>query len=40
MGLPTPTFSHGGWETKSKPKNKMNFDEKTVMEALTKNNDE
>jgi len=36
-GLPTPTFSHSGWDTKKKaaqPKKKMNFDDEAVMKAL------
>jgi hypothetical protein len=42
-GLPTPSFSSGGWESTQKKKGpakkKMNFDDETVMKALQKNND-
>jgi hypothetical protein len=41
-GLPTPTFSFGGWETKKKGQQSraMKFDDEAVMKALQKNNDE
>jgi hypothetical protein len=41
-GLPTPTFSLGGWETKKKSQQKraMKFDDEAVMKALQKNTDE
>ncbi len=45
-GLPTPSFSSGGWDSATKKKGgvpakkKMNFDDEAVMKALQKNNDE